>query len=70
MKQIEYRGCVVSQSDYNNHVAIVREGKMVFHAPVTEKKTESQLKNYVDFYFMMVDKAGLDESKTYEAREV
>lgn len=58
MTQIEYKGCIVSQSDYNNHVMIIRDGEMVLHSPVAEKKTEEELKMLVDSYFDLLEKCG------------
>jgi hypothetical protein len=58
MTQIEYKGCIVSQSDYNNHVMIIRDGEMVLHSPVAEKKTEEELKMLVDSYFELLEKLG------------
>lgn len=58
MTQIEYKGCIVSQSDYNNHVMIIRDGEMVLHAPVKERKTEEELKMLVDSYFDLLEKLG------------
>ena len=48
-RKIKYKGYVVSQ-DNNNHLSIYKDGQMVFHAQMTKKLTDDELKKQVDFY--------------------
>ena len=36
----------------------IRDGEMVLHSPVAEKKTEEELKMLVDSYFDLLEKCG------------
>ena len=54
---IEYKGYVVSQSDYNNHVMIIKDGHMVMHAQCTKKMTERELQKEVDMFLEIVKEA-------------
>lgn len=48
--KINYKGYEITQSNYNNHVMICKNGKMIMHISATEKFTEEQLKMIIDFY--------------------
>ena len=52
---IEHRGHYVQQSSYNNHIMIVKDDRMVFHAQCTEKRTERQLRQLVDGYIKFTE---------------
>ena len=52
---IEHRGYFVQQSSYNNHIMIIKDERMVFHAQCTEKKTEKQLRQIVDGYIKFIE---------------
>ncbi len=51
-RKIKYKGYVVSQ-DNNNHLSIYKDGQMVFHAQMTKKLTDDELKKQVDFYLFV-----------------
>ena len=55
---IEYKGYVVSQCDHNNHIMIIKDGRMVMHAQCTKKMTEKELRKEVDFFLALVEDAG------------
>lgn len=55
---IEYKGYVVSQSDYNNHVMILKDGHMVMHAQCTKKMTEKELQKDADMFLALVEESG------------
>ena len=40
----------------NNHITIVKDGRMVYHASCTKKKTDEELKEHVAFYERLVRK--------------
>ena len=40
----------------NNHITIVKDGRMVYHASCTKKKTDEELKVLVAFYELIVKK--------------
>lgn len=46
--KINYKGYVILQSDYNNHVSIYKDGKMIFHSHISEKLNEDNLKQLVE----------------------
>lgn len=45
---MKYKGYTVTQAP-NNHIMICKDGKMVSHVNCPEKKTETELKEIVDF---------------------
>ena len=47
---IKYKGYEISQSDYNNHIIISKNQKIVMHISATEKFSIEQLKLIVDFW--------------------
>lgn len=49
--KIIYKGYVIIQSNYNYHITIYKNNEMVMHLSTTEKFTENQLKELVNFYF-------------------
>lgn len=40
----------------NHHITIVKDGRMVYHASCTKKKTDEELKEHVVFYERLVRK--------------
>lgn len=50
MREVTRGKYKVCQSDYNNHVTIIEDGHMVFHANQTKPHTEEELLEYLDFY--------------------
>ena len=53
--RIEHKGYVAHQSDYNNHVMITENGRMVFHASCTSKMSEQELENLVDDFIKLLE---------------
>lgn len=51
----EHRGYFVQQSGYNNHIMIIKDERMVFHAQCTKKMTEKQLRQIVDGYIKFLE---------------
>lgn len=49
MKRVNYKGYTISQAS-NNHIMIVKNNKMVFHANATKKLTEDELKQQIDWF--------------------
>lgn len=60
-KKIKYRNHIVSQAS-NNHVAICKDGEMVFHSQINKKLTDDELKKQVDFYLDVL-LPSIDESE-------
>lgn len=48
--KINYKGYEITQSDYNNHIMIRKNGKMIMHISATEKYTVEELKMIINFY--------------------
>lgn len=46
----EYKGYTVTQEKKSRHVIVSKDGRMVMHVPCTERKTEVELEEMVDFY--------------------
>ena len=65
-REIKYRDCIVSQVS-NNHVAIFKDGKMVFHAQINKRLTNDELKKQVDFYLNVLLPI-IDESEVKNAK--
>ncbi len=51
--KLTYKGYTISQAS-NNHIMITKDGKMVFHANVTKKLNEEELKKQVDNYLKLL----------------
>lgn len=47
---VEYKGFVVSQSTFNWHIMIAKDGKTVLHTQCDKPKTEEELKEEVDTF--------------------
>lgn len=45
----------------NKHITITKDGKMVYHASCTKKKTDEELKEHIAFYEQLVGKGADDE---------
>lgn len=63
MLKINYKGYEISQAK-NNHVMICKDNQMLYHAQVTTKFDEDELKNVVEHYFKLnnlIKKAESDE---------
>ena len=54
---MQYNGCEVTQSPVNNHIWIKKDGRPISHIICTEKKSDEELKEIVDFMLEMRDKA-------------
>jgi len=54
---MEYKGYTVTQSSYNNHVMISKDGQMVSHINCSEKKSEEELKEMTDFILELREEA-------------
>lgn len=52
---IEHRGYFIQQSSYNNHIMIIKDDRMVFHAQCTDKFTEKQLRGIVNGYIKFLE---------------
>ena len=50
--KVEYKGYVIEQSKYNNHIMIFKDNKMVMHISATKKFSESELKSIVNFWLI------------------
>lgn len=51
--KIKYKGYVVIQSNYNNHVSVYKDEKMIFHSSMTEKLNKDNLEQLVDLIIQM-----------------
>ena len=47
---VEYKGFVVTQSTFNWHIMIFKDGKRVMHSNCDQPKTEEELKEAVDTF--------------------
>jgi hypothetical protein len=54
MQKIEYKGYTISQAS-NNHVMICKDNKMLFHAEMTKKLNEEELKKQLHFYLVLCE---------------
>ena len=52
---MEYKGCIVTQSNYNNHITVSKDGNVIAHFNCTEKKTDEELREMVDFALAVRD---------------
>ena len=57
---IEYKGYTVSQSSYNHHIVIGKDGKRVMHIPATKEKSIEELKECVDMYIELTQNGTFD----------
>ncbi len=55
--KIEYKGYIISQAP-NNHIMIIKNDKMVFHAELSKKLNEEELKTQIDWFIAFFDKIG------------
>ena len=54
---IEYKGYVIQQSTYNNHIMIIKENRMVMHSQCSQKLNEKQLCDLVDEFVKFTESA-------------
>ena len=59
MKTINYKGYTISQAS-NNHVMIIKDNRMLFHAQYDIKLNEKSLKKELDYYLKLI---GIIEEK-------
>ena len=59
-KAIEHKGYTVSQSPYNHHIVIGKDGKRVMHIQATEEKSIEGLKECVDMYIELTQSGAFD----------
>ena len=52
---IEHKGYRIEQNDYNNHIMMCKDDRMVLHVNCTEKRTEQQLRGLVDGYIKFLE---------------
>ena len=52
MLKINYKGYIISQAS-NNHVAICKDDKMLFHSQCNKKLDKNELKKQLDFYLRL-----------------
>ena len=45
----------------NNHIQIIKDGRMVFHASCTKQQSEEELKEYIAFYERLIGKGADNE---------
>lgn len=43
--EIKYKEYVIKQSNYNNHITIYKNKKLICHISMNEKKNEKELKS-------------------------
>ena len=56
--KIKYKGYIIIQSSYNNHIMIIKDNKMVMHISTNKPYTKEELKELVDINLLLV--GGLD----------
>lgn len=44
---ITINGYTIVQNDYNHHIMVIKDERMVYHAQYTEPLTDNELKNYL-----------------------
>ena len=54
---MQYNGYEVTQSPINNHIWITKDGQPIAHINCTEKKSDEELMEIVDFMLEMREKA-------------
>ena len=65
----------VSKSEYtaiqstNNHVTIIKDGRMVMHSQCNEKKTEEELLAMVDAYIRIAKSGAIEDLLADESEE-
>lgn len=52
MLKINYKGYKISQTS-NNHVAICKDNKMLFHSQGNKRLNKEELKKQLDFYLKL-----------------
>lgn len=62
MLKIKYKGYIISQAE-NNHVMICKDNQMLFHASMTKKLNEEELKEQLDFYLKIAKTVELNIEK-------
>jgi len=65
---VKYKGYEAVQSDYNNHVMIVKDGRMVMHVPHRKKLSAKELRGEIERCIMIRedDSFGSSSSTTDE----
>ena len=63
MSHIEYKGFTVTQDRKSHHVMVAKDGQMVMHVPCDIPKTETELREMVDFYEIAAEKLRSGEFK-------
>lgn len=48
--KVEYKGYVIVQSKYNNHISIYYDNELVVHINTPSKYTEDELKQIVEIF--------------------
>lgn len=48
--RVEYKGYVIVQSEYNNHISVYYDNDLVLHLDTSEKYTEEELKQIVEIF--------------------
>ena len=48
-KYMEYKGYTITQSTYNNHIMICKDGKMVSHINTSKKMSDEELMDLAEF---------------------
>ncbi len=55
-RKIEYKGYIIVQSNYNNHVMIAdADGRMMMHASCTHRMDDDELRDMVERYVTMTE---------------
>lgn len=52
---MKYKGYTVLQSPYNNHITIRKDSRTIAHVNCTEKKTDEELKEILEFALKMME---------------
>lgn len=48
--RVDYKGYVAIQSDYNNHITIYKNNKLVMHISATCKYDKDEIENLIDLF--------------------
>ena len=55
--KVEHKDYIISQAP-NNHIMITKDNKIVFHASITKKLNEEELKKQIDWFIELLDNIG------------
>lgn len=52
--KLNYKGYTISQAS-NNHIMIIKDNEMIFHANATKKLNEDELKEQIDNFLKLLE---------------